>query len=102
MEFKSSSIVLLTSDSKLFIIYENNQTDFHALLTKEIKNNNQGFTSQNYILMKDREINQPTLWEDIHYSYYNSNVGHFICPKGKFFLNQYQKHEFISYNSNWL
>ena len=42
--------------------------------------------------MKEGEINQPTLWEDIHYSAFID--GHFICPKGNFFLNQYNFQKF--------
>ena len=81
---KNSSVdLLLTSGSNTFIIYEKRQDDLHALLNKDIKKNNQVFNSQNYILMKEGEINQPTLWEDIHYSAFID--GHFICPKGNFF-----------------
>ena len=44
--------------------------------------------------MKDGETNQPTLWEDIHYSYYYSGIGYFICPKGNYLLNQYSNEKF--------
>ena len=94
--FKKSSIDLITSDKKDFIIYEKKEDNLHALLTKKITKNNQLFASQNYILMLDTESSLPTLWEDIHYSYYNSNAGHFICPKGNFLLNQYQNKNFIT------
>ena len=91
---KSSIDLLLTSESNTFKIYEKSQDKLHALLTKKIIKNNQGFTSQNYILMKDGETNQPTLWEDIHYSYYYSGIGYFICPKGNYLLNQYSNEDF--------
>ena len=74
---------LLTSDKKDFIIHEKKEYNLHALLTKEITKNNQLFASQNYILMIDNESILPTLWEDIHYSYYNSNAA-FYLSKRKF------------------
>ena len=94
---KESSIdLLLKSDSNTFKIYENIQNNnLHALLIKNINKNDKGFESQNNISMIDSEnASQQILWEDIYYSSFINGIGHFICPKGNDFLNQYDKKAF--------
>ena len=39
--------------------------------------------------MLDNEIKNETEWEDIENAYYIYNSGHYVCPKGKYFLHHY-------------
>lgn len=42
--------------------------------------------------MKNGETINKVEWEDIESSYFIYGVGHFVCPKGSFFLYQYNNH----------
>lgn len=90
-DIKKSSIDLTPSEgsSQIKKIYEQSAYNLHALLTKNITKLNSEIKDQNYIRMIDNEINNETNWRDIDKSYFINGVGHFICPKGKNFLNQY-------------
>ena len=102
---KNSSIDLTPSeDSPTFkTIYENSfydesaKTGFHAVLNKSITKINSEIKDQNYFRMLDNEINNATNWTDIDKTYFIYGIGHFVCPKGKNFLNQYNNEELIEF-----
>ena len=76
---KLSSITLHTKDSwpKIFLI-------------KKFEENETSLFDQNYISVEDEE-SQKTNWEDIESSYYLEEWGYLICPKGKNYLNVFNK-----------
>ena len=92
-DIKYTSIVWTPSEgsSKVITIYEQSAYYLHAILTKNITKTNSQIKDQNYIKMLDSEINNKTDWTDIDQSYFVNKVGHFVCPTGKNFLNQYNK-----------
>ena len=90
-DIEKSSIDLIPKEgsSTIKTIYENTAYYLHAVLTKNIIKINSKIKDQNYIRMLDNENNIETNWKDIDQSYYISGVGHFICPKGRNYLHQY-------------
>jgi hypothetical protein len=78
---KLSSITLHTKDSwpKISLI-------------KKFEENETSLFDQNYISVEDKE-SQKTNWEDIESSYYLEEWGYLICPKGKNYLNVFNKEE---------
>ena len=90
---EKSSIDLLDSDnSKEYIVYSNTVSNFHVELKKEIKKDDSGISDQNYISVFQNGF-EPTDWEDIE-SIYHLDIGSFVCPKGKNFINQYSDNKF--------
>ena len=96
-DIKKSSIDLTPQEgsSKIITIYENTADNLHAVLTKNITKINSEIKDQNYIKMLDKEINNKTNWKDIDQSYYIGGVGHFVCPKGRNYLHQYDNQKLI-------
>ena len=93
---EKSSIDLTPQEgsSTIKTIYENTDYRLHAVLTKNITKINSEIKDQNYIRMLDGEKNIETNWKDIDQSYFIENLGHFVCAKGKNYLNQYKNQEF--------
>ncbi len=71
-----------------------NNNYIHVVLKKKLNRIGTQINEENTIKILDDEITQDTDWEDIESIYFVDNVGYFICPKGKFFLNQYINSEF--------
>ena len=88
---EKSSIDLTPQEgsSTIKTIYENTDYNLHAVLTKSITKINSEIKDQNYIKMLDGESNIETNWKDIDQSYFIYGIGHFVCPKGKNYLHQY-------------
>ena len=99
-----SSIDLLQPDvrsglSNTIIIFNETKDNTTVILTKKImrifkknNNNNNIYIEQNFINING--IEQETEWEDIESFYFFRDLGLFICPKGKYFLNSYSNYEF--------
>ena len=77
-------------------IYEKDDgNQLQALLKKNIEKSSSGIKEQNYISMKDNDHSiKETNWEDIDFAYFIYSVGHFVCPKGSYFLNQYDQKDY--------
>ena len=101
-KLSKSSINLLDNIDEITItIYDqmkisqvDNNNYIHAVLEKKLKRKGSQISEQNTISILNNEITQDTDWEDIENIFFIDNVGHFICPKGKYFLNQYDNSKF--------
>ena len=95
---EKSSINLLPSnqDSNSIELYKNSIGDMSVNLYKELKRDtsNNKINEQNYIQVIN-ENPVETNWEDIESFYHIKNKGHFVCPKGSEYLNQYSNNIFI-------
>jgi len=90
---EKSSVDLLDSNNlREYIVYSNTVNDFKVELKKEIKKDDSGISDQNYITVSEQRFS--TNWEDIE-SIYKLDIGNFVCPKGKNFINQYTDNGFI-------
>ena len=94
-DLKNSSFDLLeTSNTNEIIIYEKKEDNLHTVLSKSITRDKDGKISEkNYIMMLDNEIKNETKWEDIENAYFIANSGHYVCPKGKYFLHHYDNRQ---------
>ena len=91
-DLKSSSINLVSpiKDKAKIKIYDKDVYNCHTKLTKEITLNEE----INYIKIDD-DFKIKTEWDDIESSYYFDGAGTFICPKGRYFMNEFNGKEFI-------
>ena len=90
-DLKNSSIILVSPTQKEIniTIYDQYYYNCNAKLTKSITI----YGETNRIRVAgENEVN--TEWDDIESQYYFDYSGHFVCPKGKYFLNQYDNNKF--------
>ena len=83
----SSKNLFYDKSSVELIIYYKEINNMNIKLIKEIRNNENNITEQNYFQINGNNKIY-TSWEDID-SFYYLNERIFICPKGKNFLSEY-------------